>query len=219
LRTLAILPIKTFADAKQRLATGVDPAPRRALVEAMFCDVLVALRRCTAVDQTLVVSADHGAQRIAGGYGAAILDDEEVGHSQAAAVGIRRALEQEYERVLLVPGDCPTLDPAQVDELIGRPATEHSVLVIPDRHGTGTNGLLLTPPDPLVPSFGPGSRDRHVASAHAAGMTAEVAEVPSLALDVDTPEDLSALEEVLASTHGGAAHTRGTISQFLRSRV
>jgi 2-phospho-L-lactate guanylyltransferase len=219
LRTLAILPIKTIANAKQRLAMGVNPGPRRTLVEAMFCDVLVALRRASAVEQTLVVTVDHGAQRIAGGYGAAVLDDDEAGHSEAAAVGIRRALEQGYDRVLLVPGDCPMLDPAQVDELIGRPAAAHSVLVVPDRHGTGTNALLLTPPDPLLPSFGPGSRDRHVATAHAAGMMAQVVEVPSLALDVDTPDDLSALERVFGTTHGGAAHTRGAISQFLRSGV
>lgn len=219
MRTLAILPIKRIADAKQRLAAGIDPGPRRALVEAMFCDVLVALRRSSAIERTLAVTADHGAQRIAGGYGALVIDDDEAGHSEAAASGIRRALELGYDQVLLVPGDCPTLDPVEVDQLVGRSAGAHSVLVVPDRHGTGTNALLLNPPDPSIPSFGPGSRDRHVAVAQSAGTRAHVVEVPSLALDVDTPEDLTALEQLLAATHGGAAHTRGTLRQFLCSRV
>src|SRR5471030_2088878 len=109
--TVAILPIKTLDAAKQRLAEELDPSPRRALVEAMFSDVLVALRRAKLVDQMLVVSKDHGAQRIAGGYGAMVADDEDDGHNGAAARGIARALELGMDRALLIPGDCPLLDP------------------------------------------------------------------------------------------------------------
>jgi 2-phospho-L-lactate guanylyltransferase len=93
-----------------------------------------------------------------------------------------------------------------------------SVVVVPDRHGTGTNALLLTPPDALAPSFGPDSRKRHLAEAEQAGLQAEVVEIASLAMDVDTPEDLETLQETLRTTHGGAAHTRGMLTQLMRSR-
>jgi 2-phospho-L-lactate guanylyltransferase len=215
---LAILPVKRFDAAKQRLSEGLDPSVRRALVEAMFSDVLVALRRCTLVDQLLVVSSDHGAQRIAGGYGAIVLADEQQGHNQAAALGLEHARELGVERALLVPGDCPLLDPAELDALISRPAGRRSALIVPDRHGTGTNALLLTPVDSLTPSFGPGSRDRHESTARAAGLEVQTVEVASLALDVDTPDDLSAVESALAAHHGGAAHTRGMLAQQLRSQ-
>lgn len=218
MRTLAILPIKSFSSAKQRLETELSPGPRRALAEAMFSDVLVALRRTTAVQGMLVVTTDHGAQQIAGGHGAIVLDDQEIGHNAAATIGIGHALEAGFERALLVPGDCPALDPAELDALIGRPAAAPSALIVPDRHGTGTNALLLTPPSALAPSFGPGSRERHVANAQATGITAEVVEVPSLGFDVDTPEDLGALQDLLAGSHGGAAHTRGMLNQLMRSR-
>jgi 2-phospho-L-lactate/phosphoenolpyruvate guanylyltransferase len=216
--TLAILPIKSFDQAKQRLKEELDPSPRRALVEAMFSDVLVALRRSKLVDQVLVVSSDHGAQRIAGGYGAMVLEDEDLGHNDAATRGVQRALELGIERALLVPGDCALLDPLELDELIGRPVTTASVLIVPDRHGTGTNALLITPPDALAPSFGPGSHDRHLRTAAAAGVQAQSVAVASLALDVDTPEDLVAIEATLAGTRGGAAHTRGMLRQLSRSR-
>jgi 2-phospho-L-lactate/phosphoenolpyruvate guanylyltransferase len=216
--TLAILPIKSFDQAKQRLKEDLDPSPRRALVEAMFSDVLVALRRAKLVDQVLVVSSDHGAQRIAGGYGAMVLEDDDLGHNDAATRGVQRALELGMERALLVPGDCPLLDPLELDELIGRPVSTGSVLVVPDRHGIGTNALLLTPPDALAPSFGPGSHDRHARLAAAAGVHLESIAVPSLGLDVDTPEDLAAIEATLAGTRGGAAHTRGMLRQLFRSR-
>src|SRR5450755_4476403 len=217
--TIAVLPIKSLDEAKSRLRDHLDPTPRRALVEAMFSDVLVALRRAKLVDQVLVVSSDHGAQRIAGGYGATVLEEPDSGHNDAASQGVREATELGADRALLVPGDCPLLDPQEIDELIGRPAPARSVLIIPDRHGAGTNALLLTPPDALAPSFGPGSCQRHVSDADAAGIVNEVVTVPGLALDVDTPEDLATVQATLAASRGGAAHTRGMLSQLMRSQA
>ena len=159
---VAILPIKSFGEAKQRLAHEFDAPTRRALAQAMFSDVLVALRRAPSVDETVVVTADNGAQRIAGGYGATVLDDDDRGHNVAALNGIRHALMSGADRTLLVPGDCPMLDPKELEELLARPVPERSALIVPDRHGTGTNALLLTPPEAMTPAFGPGSCQRHV---------------------------------------------------------
>lgn len=216
--TVAVLPVKTFSEAKRRLETGLSPGERRALAQAMFSDVLIALRRCALIDSVLVVSADHGAQQIAGGYGARVLDDDEHGHNVAARHGVAAALEGGAARVLLVPGDCPTLSPIELEALLRRPVPPRSVLIVPDRHGTGTNALLMRPPDAMAPSFGPGSCERHLESARAGGLHGEVVQVPTLALDVDTTEDLEALERRLAEHHGHAANTRGLLMQFRRSR-
>jgi 2-phospho-L-lactate/phosphoenolpyruvate guanylyltransferase len=212
--TLAILPIKRFNEAKQRLVPGVSPGLRLLLVQAMLSDVLVALRRATAAEATLAVTADDNAQRIAGAYGALLLSDDGGGHNGAAAKGVQYAVQRGFERAVLVPGDCPALDPAEVDALLERPAPERSAVIVPDRHGTGTNALLLSPPDVLEPSFGPGSCRRHIESAAAAGVPCEVAAVCTLALDVDTPEDLDELRALLASSHGRAAHTRGILRRI-----
>jgi 2-phospho-L-lactate guanylyltransferase len=213
--TLAILPVKSFNEAKQRLVPGVSPGLRRLLAEAMLSDVLVALRRADALEGTLVVSLDEDAQRIAGAYGAMLLWDDGGGHNGAAVKGIRYAVERGFERALLVPGDCPALDPAEVDALLKRRASDKSAFVIPDRHGTGTNALLLSPPDVLEPAFGPDSCARHVGLAAAASVPCEVAEVSTLALDVDTPEDLDELRAMLTRIHGRAAHTRGILRRLM----
>lgn len=219
MRTVAVLPVKSFSEAKRRLDTGLSPGERRALAQAMFCDVLIALKRARAVDAILVVSADHNAQRIAGGYGAQVLSDEEHGHNVAARHGVEAAMRDGAARVLLVPGDCPAVDPAELDRLLGRENPPRSVLIVPDRHGTGTNALVLVPPDLMAPSFGPGSCERHLDNARQAGAAGEVVAVPTLALDVDTADDLEALEQELGRTHGGAANTRGMLMQLLRSRA
>ncbi len=218
MRTVAILPVKSFSHAKQRLDGGVAPGSRRALAEAMVADVLVALRRTHGVEETLVVSSDRDAQRIAVGHGATVLEDDlDRGHNPAATNGIRWALEQGADRALLVPGDCPLLDPDELELLLAQPVDPPSALIVPDRHGTGTNALVLTPPGSLEPSFGPGSCARHLANARLIGTAAEVVHVPTLALDVDTPEDLDAVAEALDSKRGGAARTRGVLKQLLRA--
>jgi 2-phospho-L-lactate guanylyltransferase len=215
---LAILPFKGFDQAKQRLRDALGVQPRRALVEAMFADVLIALRRTTALGGILVVSADTVAQQIAQGYGAEVIGDEQHGHNQAAAGGIAHARQRGVERVLLVPGDCPLLDPVELNELISAPAPARSVTIVPDRHGSGTNALLISPPGVFGPAFGPGSRARHEQKAQAAGLDVRTVAVPSLALDIDTPEDLAEIETTLRRVRGGAAHTRGMLLQIARMR-
>ena len=213
-RTLAILPVKRFASAKMRLGDELSGGTRRALTEAMVTDVLMALRRTRAVHEVLVVTSEPAAEAIGRGYGANVVhDDAEAGQSAAALIGIARALEVGATRVLLVPGDCPALDPAELEVLLERPP-DRGVTIVPDRHGTGTNALLLTPPDVIEPAFGPGSRERHEAAAAAAGVPYTVEDVPTLALDVDTADDLEALRQALAARRGGAAHTRGMLSRL-----
>jgi 2-phospho-L-lactate guanylyltransferase len=90
------------------------------------------------------------------------------------------------------------------------------VVIVPDRHGTGTNALLLAPPDAIAPSFGPGSRERHEQAAGASGARWRVVEPRSLVLDVDTADDLAVLRAALDARTGGAAHTRGLLARLDR---
>jgi 2-phospho-L-lactate/phosphoenolpyruvate guanylyltransferase len=215
-RAVAVLPVKRFADAKQRLSTGLAPGTRRALAEAMLTDVLVALRRTEGLDEVVVVTAEPVAEALALGYGARVVSDtREAGQSPAAQLGLDAV--EGADVVLLVPGDCPALDPAQLTALLESVEPAPSVVLVPDRHGTGTNGLVLRPPTAIEPSFGPGSRERHTALAEEAGASLRVEEMPSLVLDVDTPDDLAAMREVLERSRGGAAHTRGLLRRLARN--
>jgi 2-phospho-L-lactate/phosphoenolpyruvate guanylyltransferase len=214
-RTAAILPVKCFTRAKQRLRTSVADTLRRELAGAMVADVLDALAHSEAIEQTILVTCEQSAAQVAVALGAIVVaDDTETGQSAAAALGIARALGEGFERVLCVPGDCPALEAAELDALLyahSGDAGGSAAVIVPDRHGTGTNGLLLTPPDAIAPSFGPGSCERHRALAHSAGLTCRVERVPSLLLDIDTGSDLDALRERLAAHPTGALRTRAVL--------
>jgi 2-phospho-L-lactate guanylyltransferase len=215
-RTAAVLPVKSFARAKQRLNEAIARDDRQALAEAMVSDVLAALGAVPEIDDVVVVTAEPLAARAAERAGAAVVNDpEERGQSAAAARGIDAALERGAERALLVPGDCPALAPAEVLQLLERAPGDPSVVIVPDRHGSGTNALLLTPPAAVGPSFGAGSFARHAARAAAAGATVKVCELPSLGLDVDTPDDLAALRDALGARPDGAERTRAVLDKLV----
>lgn len=233
MRTAAILPVKRLPLAKKRLGESVADSLRRDLAKAMVGDVLSALDECEAIDATIVVTCEPSVALAAGYIGAIVVEDSaEAGQSAAASLGLAKAIEEGFERALCVPGDCPTLDPAELTELIA-PTTPHGdggshcetphprarvtlkreLVIVPDRHGTGTNGLLLTPPNAIEPSFGPDSRARHERLAQEHSVSCRVEEPACLLLDIDTGEDLQALRERLANTPKGAPRTRTVLAR------
>jgi 2-phospho-L-lactate/phosphoenolpyruvate guanylyltransferase len=235
MRTAAILPVKRFDAAKSRLGESLADPLRRGLARAMVADVLLALAQAASIERTIVVTSEESLLETAREIGALVVQDgDERGQSAAVTLGVRVALGEGIERVLCIPGDCPALDPAELDALLtssdahagARGGTDRvpEVVIVPDRHGTGTNGLLLTPPDAIRPSFGPGSCQRHRRLARAAGASCRLERPPSLLLDIDTGADLAALRDRLtgdppAGTPAGASRTRALLRQPERPKI
>jgi 2-phospho-L-lactate guanylyltransferase len=206
MRATAVVAVKRFAVAKSRLGPGVEETRKPELVAAMVADVLEAISEARLVERTIVVSQEPRAAELAAAAGADLLSDfDDASHSAAALAGIAAAEAAGADCVALLPGDCPLLDPRELDKMLtGVP--DHYVAIVPDRHGTGTNALVLAPPSAIEPSFGEGSRERHVAAARAAGIAYGVEELPSLGLDLDTPADIVALT-MKVEMRGGARRT------------
>jgi 2-phospho-L-lactate/phosphoenolpyruvate guanylyltransferase len=219
-RTLCVVTIKRLDRAKHRLSPLLSQQSRNALAKAMLTDVLQALHAVGELSAVCVVSPDSEAKRVAAAHGAHILDDpDEGGQSQAARIGIDYAQRTDHDRVLLAPADTPLLDCEQVSSLLAD-TRGPQVVVVPDRHHTGTNGLLLAPPDALSPSFGPDSLRRHTSIATDSAAVAQVKAVSSLALDIDTPDDLARLVEELGSDETECApQTKRALKKLLEKPV
>lgn len=192
----AVIPVKRFGRAKGRLAERLGGGNRRELARAMLGDVLDAVGRSARVGQVLLVTREWDLPVSATHFGVIPDPLRRSTHSGAAMRGIQHALAGGAECVVLLAGDCPLLDPAELDGALGR-ARQGRVGIVPDRHGTGTNALVLCPPDAIAPAFGEGSRARHEGLARAAGHEPVLDRLYSLALDVDTPEDLVVARQAL----------------------
>jgi 2-phospho-L-lactate guanylyltransferase len=224
MRATAIIPVKRFGDAKQRLLTILDRPQRAALVKGMLTDVLGAVTEAEEVERVIVVTAEGRAQRIALAHAQRVgtpvevfQDPDDRGHSEAATLGIIRAKALGAECVALLPGDCPLLDAGELDAALVR-MHPGRVAVVPDRHGSGTNALLMSPPDAMGPAFGPGSRARHADRAERAGHEVEVEPLESLSLDVDTPDDLDAMAALLETDPDRATATAAELMRLGRIR-
>lgn len=220
MRATVILPIKRFAHAKTRVVEAIGPPGRAALLRAMLADVLVALDRSREVERVILVTGEGRAEKVAMERAKRIptplevlRDPSDKGHSEAATLGIIRAKALGATCTALLPGDCPLIEPAELDNALSS-FGEGTVGVAPDRHGTGTNGLVLSPADAIGPAFGPGSRDRHIDRAERAGYEVKQLDIPSLALDLDTPEDLEALSSLLAGKPKLAPLTAAALAEL-----
>jgi 2-phospho-L-lactate guanylyltransferase len=209
------LPVKSFGAAKQRLGSLLGAGSRQALAQAMFQDVLASLRKVEGIERIVVVASEPSVE-FATDEQVTLLEDElQDGQSAAAATGLQWAVASGFERALLVPGDTPLLSTTEVEALLAD--APEDVVIVPDRHGTGTNGLLLRPPTAIEPSFGPDSLRRHVAAVEAAGLTHRVEHMPSLMYDVDTSEDFAVVVEAIEASRAIAPRTRGALRQLDRA--
>ena len=141
----AIVPIKTFDRAKQRLANVLSEEERRSLMLAMARDVLTCLVQCNRLSGTLIVSRTPEADALAQTFGTER-------YAESPDTNLAGALEQATQHlidhfdakgVIVVPADVPGINTQEVDQIL----SEHqSVTVLPDAEHIGTNGLICSPP-------------------------------------------------------------------------
>ena len=192
---VALLPVRALSNAKGRLGASLTPAQREALTREMLADMIGALALAGSIERTFVVSGDDRVLDEARRRGAEPLDEGAVRGLNPAVSAAAALLEARgVTRLLTIPGDVPLLDPLEVDRLLATDAQAYPVVLVPSASGTGTNALLTSPPTVIPPRFEGASLAAHVALCAERGVACRVMELSSFALDVDTPEDLAALE-------------------------
>ena len=198
-RTAVVVPVRALEGAKSRLGAVLDAEERRELVELLLRRTVEAARAARGVDLVAVVSQDPDALAIAAGDGAEGIEQRSSGLNPGL-VEARSALGNRADRLLVLPADLPGITPGDIEAILhaadaARPEADRIVVLAPDRHGRGTNALLLDPPDIIDFAFGGDSRLAHAGLARAAG-AAYIETAGVLDLDLDTPDDLLMIEAI-----------------------
>lgn len=192
----AIVPVKPLRRGKSRLAEVLTQEERADLNRRLLAHTLDTLTSIPEIEHVLVVSRDQSALSLAREHGARTV--QEHGSPQlnlALARATIVAKTYATRGVLIVPADLPLITTEDVRTMLELAKDPPVVVVAPDRHGQGTNALLVCPAGLIEYEFGPGSFQRHCEKARQAGARLEICEMSSLALDMDLPEDLEMVSE------------------------
>lgn len=205
-RIAAVIPVAALEIAKSRLGGALDAEERQDLAERLLARTVSAALDTERLADVLVISPDPEQLRRAANLGARTLRQRSIGLN--AGLGEARAdvMAGGADAIVIIPIDLAFVSAEAVSAVLARllgADSARAVVLVTDRHGTGTNALALRPPEVIDFAFGPGSRRAHRDAAEAAG--AAYGEVGGpLAFDIDTPADLAVIESMAAEgSHAG----------------
>jgi 2-phospho-L-lactate guanylyltransferase len=191
---MILLPVKNLAKAKQRLAAVLDQAARTELAQAMLTDVMEAIAAYADADVALPTS-DPFAIELAERYGFEVIRDEaNVSETDAIEMATRACEVRGVESTLVIPGDIPLIEAADLRAIYEASPGSGSVLV-PSTDKRGTNAVLRRPASLFPLRFGNDSFMPHLAAAIATNKSCIVLSLARIGLDIDTPEDLRELAQ------------------------
>jgi 2-phospho-L-lactate/phosphoenolpyruvate guanylyltransferase len=205
-KIIGIVPVKPLGVALGRLARVLDAPLRRELQMGMLADVLATCDATRSLTGVLVVTADPEAAGLAGAHGARVIADHTPpqGMNPAVIRGLSVAMDHGADAALVLTADLPAVRPADLEQVIAAVHPREGVTLVPSHEGSGSNALLIRPPNIFVPELGIRSRERHRTQALARGIALHEIEVSGIALDVDTPSDLALF---IAGASPGIAQT------------
>lgn len=190
----AVIPVKCFSNAKQRLGSLLSRADRERLAEAMFRDVMRQVMNTRGLGATFVVTDDDKVAAIAANAGAAVIREEaERGETSAVDLARTQLKNANWEAVFVLPADLPLLRAIDIESVLAQVppgARPPFALLVPSHDRLGTNALLLAPPDVIKLRFGYDSFAFHMSQLASQGLPARFFENERIALDIDEPKDL-----------------------------
>ena len=187
---VALVPMKPLAEAKSRLRSALDEPSRSALSLHLLDHVLRAIAASRAIAHACVVGGDEPVRQVAAERSAAWRADpwHELNAALRHAAG--DLLSGGADAVLVLPADLPLLSAEDVDRLVAASPDLTAVVLAGADTDWGTNAMLIPSNALDGPFFGPGSFQRHLHAARAAGRQCVAVSSPGLAFDLDTSDDL-----------------------------
>lgn len=192
---MILVPVKNLREAKQRLSSVLNADERFALARAMCEDVLGELARWPGRPAVAVVSSDTFARELAARFGFEVIaDDQNVSETNAIEMATAVCCGRGAAWTLVMPADIPLVEWKELEKVVEAAPARGAVLAT-DAAGRGTNAAYRSPADLFPLRFGNDSFRPHLAAAKATGLPCVVLDLPSVARDIDRPEDLLAVAQ------------------------
>ena len=194
----AVIPVKPLRQAKSRLARALKPPLRQALVRSLLSRTLDLLNANERIADTIVISHDVTVLELARSQNAIGLAESESGLNAAITQAATWAADHGAQAIFIVPTDLPLIAEADINAMLDLATQPQCIVIAPDRREEGTNALLVRPPAAIVFAYGTSSFEAHRAQAQERGLTVHIYRSPTLALDLDVPDDLAFFQEGVA---------------------
>lgn len=209
----AVVPIKSFGSAKSRLSALLTAKQREVFSQAMLFDVLNALSKTSRLGGVMVVTNEPGAISLSQQFGFQVLADKTTtGPSAAIAAAVAELKIRGCDGVLALMGDLPLITSADIERLLTAHQGDCAVTLAPSSNRLGTNAAFCTPPGIIRLTFNGRGLAEHLEAARRAGAETHLLDLPSVALDLDQPEDIASLLETRSD-----CKTRAFILELINS--
>jgi 2-phospho-L-lactate guanylyltransferase len=227
MKVTALIPVKSFRNAKQRLSPLLGTAERELLAEAMFRDVLKQIVQVRALRQAYIVTSDGKVAEIASSFGVELIREEaETGETAAVDFARLELMKSGHEVVLIIPADVPLVRSQDIEQVLSQLPGQISdpyALLVPSHDRMGTNALILAPPNIIKLRFGYDSFSYHMGQVAAQGLPLRFSDNVRIALDIDEAKDLdrfltfpeetgtARLVRAMLADHGHGMHRSGGV--------
>jgi 2-phospho-L-lactate/phosphoenolpyruvate guanylyltransferase len=198
----AVVPVKEFAGAKQRLSSCMNPEERRTLATIMLEDVLDALSATHELAGLIVVTADPVAASLAARYGARVVaEGARDGHTGAVTTAARLLVREGRAGMMTMPGDIPRATSAEIAAALAAHGAAPAFTIAPAHDDLGSNAIICSPPDAVPLRFGDNSFYPHLDAARGQGIDPLIVRQRGIGMDIDNPADLVAFLKMSPPAH------------------
>jgi len=189
LQVAAIIPVKTFSNAKSRL--GLPQEKTAQLCKIMLEQVLESISQSKIISRSVLVSRDENAFEIGKRFNAIqIFEDDESGVNHAVSLADRYLVENGFDTSVVFPQDIPLMQPQDITNLIKFQTMKTSLLVVPSRKFDGTNALVRTPVDVIETHYDEDSYKIHLTTGKSRKISTSFVLISRIMWDVDNRSDL-----------------------------
>ena len=194
MKIAAIIPVKTFSNAKTRLQLPTEKVEE--LCKIMLEEILQTISMSPKIEKIILVTKEEKAIEIGEKFNViTIIDQKEEGVNQAVSLADEYLLKNNFNASIVFPQDIPYIKTQDIDFMLKHQMHPNFAIIVPSRKFDGTNALVRMPIDLMKTHYDNNSYRNHMKTAKEHTMNVAMVFVKRIMLDVDSKEDLKFLLE------------------------